>query len=352
MQATDQPDDAAANTNTDTETDASSVTATDSGEPEYRVFHQKGRWQGLPLRVEDADGGPAFASVLPEGAPENAPDILMLGVPNQGMMSGQPTNVFLIGNVSDPARKLTLVDAGVRESWDALAHALDVVGVPLERIGQIVLTHCHPDHLGNAGQVQRGSGATCFVHPLEQHHIETWGDGVKVTTWLTGNERIEGDGFTLRTIFTPGHAPGHVCVVEEASGVLIAGDMISGFGSVGVFPPGGSMREYIESLHRLLAEYATSHFTVVCPGHGPAMPDARAKLEEYVVHRLQREEDVFAAVQAGGHSIATLMPTIYPDVQSHLSWPAERTLLAHLQKLAEDGRVAHPDEDTWLPLAS
>lgn len=322
-------------------------------EPAYRVFHKKGRWQGLPLRVEDSEGGPAFVSVLPEGAPDDAPDVLMLGVPNTGMMSGQPTNVFLIGYIGDPERSLTLVDAGVKESWDALAHALAMIEVPFARIGQVVLTHCHPDHLGNAGEVQRQSGgAAVFVHPLEKQHIAQWGDGVEVTTWLTGNEQIAGDGFTLRTIFTPGHAPGHVCIVEEASGVLIAGDMISGFGSVGVFPPGGSMREYIDSLHVLLAEYAAHPFSVVCPGHGPAMPDARAKLEEYVEHRLQREEEVFAAVQAGGHSLATLMPTIYPDVQPHLSWPAERTLLAHLQKLVEDGRLTQPDEDTWLPVAA
>src|SRR5215208_1149925 len=84
----------------------------------FKTFHNKGRWQGLPLRVEDSDKLPAFEQVVPPDANGDAPDVLMFGVPNYGMMAGQPTNVFLLGYVADEDAKLTLVDAGATDAWD------------------------------------------------------------------------------------------------------------------------------------------------------------------------------------------------------------------------------------------
>src|SRR5689334_6080250 len=107
-------------------------------EPErFKTFHNKGRWQGLPLRVEDSDAPPAFEQVVPPGIDSQAPDVLMFGVPNYGMMAGQPTNVLLLGYVNEPDRKLTLVDTGADDAWDDLLRAFENSGIPLERIGQI-----------------------------------------------------------------------------------------------------------------------------------------------------------------------------------------------------------------------
>jgi len=313
----------------------------------FKTFHNKGRWQGLPLRVEDTGALPAFEQVVPLDASGDSPDVLMFGVPNYGMMAGQPTNVFLLGYVAEPERKLTLVDAGATDAWVELLAAFEHSGIPLERIGQIILTHTHPDHIGNAQAIQERTGASVWAHPRETQQIERFGNGVEIGHWVADDETIACDGFSVETILTPGHSPGHFCVVEPASRVLIAGDMISGFGSVGIFPPNGSMREYIESLRRLQAAYETTPFSCVCPGHGPVIPDARAKIAEYIVHRLQREEEVFAAVAAGAGTIDDLMPSIYPDVQEHLAWPARSTLQAHLDKLVEDGRVQGSSEDGY-----
>lgn len=318
----------------------------------FQHFHQSGRWQGLPLRVEDAPDGPRFEQVRSMDAVEGseAIDILMLGVPNNGMMAGQPTNVFLIGDVANQRRSLTLIDAGADDGHDVLSTALSAAGIEPTRIGQIVLTHCHPDHVGGAGAIKELTGATVFAHPLERSQIERFGHGVEVDVWVEDDQEIEGDGFVMRTIFSPGHSPGHSCVFEPISGVLIAGDMISGFGSVGIFPPRGSMSAYIDSLRKLLAIHDASPFALVCPGHGPVIDDAGAKIMEYIEHRLAREEEVLAAVRVGNQTIDNLLPVIYPDVQTHLSFAARSTLQAHLDKLVEDGRLTRSG-DTYTAQA-
>jgi len=311
----------------------------------YKVFHNKGRWQGLPLRVEDTGAAPRFEPLFDA---DQQPATLAFGVPNHGMMAGQPTNVYILGYVADDARSLALVDTGDIKSHDVLLAALAETGIALERISQIILTHCHPDHVGNAQALKQATGATVYAHPLERQQIERFGNAIEIDVWIEPGQPIECDGFTVETIFTPGHSPGHYCVVEPASGVLLAGDMISGFGSVGIFPPHGSMRQYIDSLRRLLAAHEARPFSLVGPGHGPPIEDARAKIEEYITHRLAREEEVFDAVASGVASIDDILPIAYPDVQPHLSFAARSTLQAHLDKLIEDGRVRTTDDDRYV----
>lgn len=309
----------------------------------FQHFHQAGRWQGLPLRAEDATDGPRFERITTgttdSDVADAAVDILMLGVPNFGMMAGQPTNVLLVGHLSDPSRQLTLIDAGAEDGYDVLVTALASEGIEPGRIRQIVLTHCHPDHIGGARAIREQTGATVFAHPLERAQIERFGNGVEIDRWIENDEQVAGDGFALDSIFTPGHSPGHYCLVEQSSRVLIAGDMISGFGSVGIFPPNGSMAAYIESLRTMLAIHEETPFALVCPGHGPVISDAGAKIREYIEHRLTREADVLAAVLAGHAGIDDLLPAIYPDVQAHLSFAARSTLQAHLDKLVDDGEL-------------
>jgi glyoxylase-like metal-dependent hydrolase (beta-lactamase superfamily II) len=314
----------------------------------YQTFHNKGRWQGLPTRVEDGHAAQQFEPVpCSDDFPNDAPDILIFGVPNLGMMAGQPTNVILMGYVADTSRKLTLVDTGLADSFDILRDAFQRSGIDMHRVERIVLTHCHTDHVGNAAELKTATGATVLAHPLERVNLERSEEGVSIDQWLDDNQMIACDGFALRTILTPGHAPGHLCIVEPRSGVLCAGDMISGFGSVGIFPPSGSMRAYLNSLRRLQAEYEANPFSLVCPGHGPVIPDARAKIAEYIEHRLQREEEVFTAVQNGHATLDELLPIVYPDVLENFARAARGTLVAHLQKLMEDGRVREVGEHTY-----
>lgn len=267
----------------------------------------------------------------------------MLAVPNEGMMSGQPTNCYLLGAITGGG-PLTLVDTGRPEGFDIFVAAFDEAGVDPRRIERIVLTHCHPDHVGGAGALKALSGAEVHAPPLEKEQIERFAPDLEVDHWLDHEAPVECDGFRLTPIFTPGHAPGHIAFVDSETGMLLAGDMISGFGSVGIFPPNGSVAYYIASLRRLLEWHEREPFTAVLPGHGPVIPDAKAKIEEYIQHRLDRERQIVEALKEHGPlSPDDLMPHIYEEILPHLAAAGKSTLTMHLQKLVDEGRVVEED---------
>src|SRR5438045_7218685 len=97
-------------------------------------------------------------------------------------------------------------------------------------------------------------------------------------------------------IATPGHSPDHVAFLYGR--VLFSGDAVLGTGSVFVGGGEGSMAAYLDSLRRLLE----LDLEAICPGHGPVVWEPRAKLEEYLAHRLERERLVIEAPKAGASS--------------------------------------------------
>jgi glyoxylase-like metal-dependent hydrolase (beta-lactamase superfamily II) len=81
---------------------------------------------------------------------------------------------------------------------------------------------------------------------------------------------------------------------------------------------------------------------VICPGHGPFVADPRARIDEYVAHRLEREHALLAALAAGARGEDELLDRAWSDVPPELRPAAALTLQAHLEKLREEGRL--PDE--------
>jgi glyoxylase-like metal-dependent hydrolase (beta-lactamase superfamily II) len=279
-------------------------------------------------------------------AEDTPPALHMLSVPNEGMMSGQPTNCFLMGYVAEGP--MTLIDCGSAGTLEIFTEAFEALGVDPSRIVRIVLTHCHPDHVGGAPDLKALTGAPVWAHPLEKPPIERFAPDLEVDHWIEDGVPIECEGFSLEPIFTPGHAPGHVALVESTGRMLLAGDMISGFGSVGIFPPDGSVAAYIDSLRRLLAIHDAEPFSLIVPGHGPVIPGVREKIENYIEHRLAREEEIAATLgQAGPSTVDDLLPMIYPDVLPHLTFAAKSTLTMHLRKLIDDSRVTVDDEERY-----
>jgi glyoxylase-like metal-dependent hydrolase (beta-lactamase superfamily II) len=141
----------------------------------------------------------------------------------------------------------------------------------------------------------------------------------------------------LRVMHTPGHARGHVCLYEERTGTLISGDNIVGLGSVLIDPPEGNVRQYLDSLNRMRA---LPNLTVIFGGHGPAIANPYRKLDEYISHRLEREAKILQAVQNGASTIKEIVMQVYTDVSPKAHAMAERAVLAHLEKLAEDGQLS------------
>jgi glyoxylase-like metal-dependent hydrolase (beta-lactamase superfamily II) len=121
----------------------------------------------------------------------------------------------------------------------------------------------------------------------------------------------------------------------EGSRVLFAGDLVAGVGTVVILPPEGSIGAYLASLRRLLA----LDLALMLPGHGPFVAEPHAKLQEYIDHRLLREQQILDALQAGLDRIPAMVQQIYADVDLRLHGFAGESVRAHLLKLEEEGRV-------------
>ena len=118
--------------------------------------------------------------------------------------------------------------------------------------------------------------------------------------------------------------------------MLFSGDNILGYGTAVIHPPDGNMTDYMKTLERLLG----FDISLILPGHGPLIGKPEAKIREYIKHRLEREQQVIAALKAGRDSIGDITQTIYVDVSAVLQRVAEFSVQAHLEKLMREGRVA------------
>jgi glyoxylase-like metal-dependent hydrolase (beta-lactamase superfamily II) len=206
------------------------------------------------------------------------------------------------------------------------------------QLAAVVLTHHHGDHTGGATALAERFGAPIWAHAATAAAMP----GVTVVRELEDGDVLSIGGRRLRVLFTPGHAVGHLCFRDEDSGAAVVGDMVAGLGTILIDPQGGHMATYLASLERLLAEDVGA----LLPAHGPVIVDGPGKFREYLAHRRMREGRVLAALGDTPRGAADLCAEAYADTPVFL-WPlAQRSLLAHLVKLVEEGR-AHSDGRSW-----
>ena len=246
--------------------------------------------------------------------------IKLIPAGNPGPLTGPAgNNTWLV----DGAQPL-LVDAGVGEAShvDAVAHALG--GRPLARV---FVTHAHRDHAAGVPQLKsRWPG------------IEVIG-GPEGAAPRDGGAIAAGDR-TLRMIATPGHSPDHFCLWHPDERALFAGDLLVSGGTIMIVASaGGDLREYLASLGRV----RDLNPSRVYPGHGKIIDRPVELIDQYVAHRHDRERQVLAALEAGPLSIDDLVAQVYPGLAATLRGAAAETMLAHLRKLAADGRADERD---------
>lgn len=295
-----------------------------------------------PLDLEEAAGhltGTPEASGGPVTRIEMRPGVFLFPLLTRTLPPATHTNAFLVGGSS-----LVLVDPGSDEPGEIarLLDFIDRLAGEGRSVREIWLTHHHPDHVGGVAAVSTRLGVPVLAHPLTAERLG--GLGVPVEPTLVDGYAVDlpgRPGWRLTACHTPGHAVGHCAFFESVSGTLLAGDMVSGVGTIMIDPPEGDMAAYLESLERLAGLGAS----VLFPSHGPPTGGVAEKLAGYRAHRLEREAKVAAGLADGAaRSIDDLLPSVYDDVAPAMHGLARRSLLAHLVKLEREGQVVRRDE--------
>jgi glyoxylase-like metal-dependent hydrolase (beta-lactamase superfamily II) len=260
-------------------------------------------------RGTNAEAGSAGARAEPDAL--GGHDIVLVRAPNPGAMTLAGTNTWVVSHgpawVIDPG---PLLDSHV----ERVLEAVDARG----GLGGVVLTHDHSDHSEAVGALLAARPA-----PLAGGRGDadvTLEDGVRFGPF--------------EAVSTPGHAADHFSLIGARA--CFSGDAVLGEGSVFISPYPGAMSGYLTALERLRSR---EDFDVLCPGHGPPVRDAHAKLDQYIAHRLDRESRLTAALGEGRRTIDELLDQVWPEVPEHLRPLATVTLAAHLDKLDEEGAV-------------
>lgn len=287
------------------------------GEPTIEALYEQVR--GL-VPAGEADAPASLAPV--------APGIRVLALRTPTLPPAAHTNVYLIGPDAGP---VAVVDPG-----SPYPEQQAILDRALERLppAAVLLTHHHGDHVGGAAALAARWQVPVAAHPLTARRLA---GKVAVTQLIADGDHAHG----ATAIATPGHADGHLCfAVGDAT---IAGDLVAGVGTILIDPSEGDMAVYLASLERLLARPAMA----LLPAHGPVIRDGHGKLREYLAHRRMREAMVEAALGDAPRPLGELVAEAYRDTPRALWGLAERSLLAHLVKLARDQRARDVGDGRW-----
>ncbi|HEY7458561.1 MAG TPA: MBL fold metallo-hydrolase [Xanthobacteraceae bacterium] len=279
-----------------------------------------------------------FAAVAGK-AERVAPGVRRILAPNPGPFTFTGTCTYIVGE-----GELAVIDPGPEDATHVTA-ILDATRA--ETVKQIVVTHTHRDHSGGVPLLRQKTGATTYgegphraarpLHESEASRLEAGADQTFVPeVRLRDGDLVEGPGYALEAITTPGHAANHLAFALKGHDCLFSGDHVMAWSTPIVAPPDGSMGDYLKSLEKLRARRETFYL----PGHGPPAHDAPRLVERYLEHRAAREAAILRRLERGESDIPALVQAIYIGLDPRLTGAAGYTVLAHLEHLAAQGRVA------------
>ncbi len=301
-----------------------------------------------------------------------APLVRRVVAKNANPFTWKGTGVYLVGRGD-----VAVIDPGptLDEHLDAIQAALE----PDEQINHIVITHTHTDHtagvpklLGRTGARTYGFGPHGEVpdkDPLESISFDEyftpdekakidkeWADmpdelkregpdtEFRPDVPLVHGESINGDGWSLEAVHTPGHTSNHLCFALSDDGdgqrVLFTGDHVMGWATSVISPPDGDLYDYLSSLEVLLGREDDRYW----PTHGTAITDPKPFVRSFIEHRRGREQQIIAGLaDTKSATIKDLVPTMYADVDKRLWRAAANSVYSHLLALHREDR-AHPVE--------
>ena len=277
---------------------------------------------------------------------------------NPSKFSYHGTGTYIVGT-----KDVVVIDPGPsldshRDALSAALSGLNVVG--------IVVTHCHSDHSPLTQWLHEETAAPRYAigpHKVyegfieEDDHDPSEDDPVDATTddeeeketidlafspdiaVADGEWFLKTKEFALQVVATPGHTSNHLSVAMDTESALFTGDHVMGWSTTVVSPPDGDMRQYFESMHKVIGRTDS----ILWPTHGGPVTDPQPFLRAYLDHRIERERQIIHQIAQGNTTIPGIVKVLYASVDKKLHRPARRSVWSHLRKLVDDGVVVTVD---------
>ena len=267
-----------------------------------------------------------------------AEGVQRITVNNPGPFTFHGTNSYIVGR-----RSVAVIDPGPED--EAHFHAL-MTALKGRQVTHIAVSHTHRDHSPLVRRLARATGAVVVgegphraARPLHAGETNPFAESSDMDfapdIALSDGAQVEGDGWRLTAVATPGHTANHMAFALDGTGILFSADHVMAWATSIVAPPDGAMADYMASLDKLLARDDRLYL----PGHGGPVTGPSAFVRALKAHRKMRERAVLERLRAGDRHIADMVKVIYASTDPRLHGAAALSVLAHIEDLIEQGRV-------------
>jgi glyoxylase-like metal-dependent hydrolase (beta-lactamase superfamily II) len=293
---------------------------------------------GLPPNMNDDIPFDKSFSLEPDQVQEVAPGVRAIVADNPGPFTFRGTISYIVGH-----GQVAIIDPGP----DDVVHVAALLdAVRDETVTHIFVTHTHRDHSPAAAKIKDATGAKVLAQgphrparPLHTGEIRRLDASVDLDfrpdITLADGEIVNGKGWTLQAVATPGHTANHMAYAFKEADLLFAGDHVMAWSTTIVAPPDGAMSDYMASLHKLAERSEPLYLS----GHGAPVRDAPRYVQYLIRHRQAREASILHRLGKGAADIPTIVRAVYIGLDPRLVGAAALSVLAHLEELVARGIV-------------
>jgi glyoxylase-like metal-dependent hydrolase (beta-lactamase superfamily II) len=256
---------------------------------------------------------------------------------NKGPMTFTGTCTYVVGT-----GPVAIIDPGPDDPAHVAALLTALRG---ETVTTILVTHTHRDHSPAAAAIKAATGARlvgCAPYgsdeagPSETPRLDASHDqNYAPDEILREGDRIEGPGFSLEAVATPGHTRNHLTFALAEEAALFSGDHVMAWSTSVIVPPDGALRDYMASLEKLRLREDKIYW----PGHGGPVNEPQRFVRALAHHRRQREQAILARLAAGDRAVAEIVANVYQGLDPALRNAAALSVLAHLEELVARGDI-------------